>query len=106
MQVIMHDLLKSLPPIQDALKRLSESGVEARGAIFTRREVVEFILDLCGYTPDQELVSCRLLEPSVGDGDFLLPVVERLIKSLKPRQRKLSAELIEAIRGSRFTRLP
>lgn len=34
----MHDLLKSLPAIQDALKRLSESGVEARGAIFTRRE--------------------------------------------------------------------
>ena len=88
MQTLMHDLLKSLPAIQDALKRLSESSVEARGEIFTRREVVEFILDLCGYTRDQELVCCRLLELSVGDGDFLFPAVERLIESLKPRARR------------------
>ncbi len=26
----------------------SEGGIEARGAVFTRREVVDFILDLAG----------------------------------------------------------
>jgi len=34
-----------------ALEALAtENGAEARGAIFTRAEVVEFILDLVGYT--------------------------------------------------------
>jgi hypothetical protein len=57
----------------------SQGGVEARGAVFTRREVVDFILDLAGYTPDKPLHVKRLLEPSFGGGDFLLPAVERLL---------------------------
>jgi type I restriction-modification system DNA methylase subunit len=57
----------------------SQGGVEARGAVFTRREVVDFILDLAGYTPDKPLHEMRLLEPSFGGGDFLLPTVERLL---------------------------
>ncbi len=57
----------------------SQGDVEARGAVFTRREVVDFILDLAGYTPDQTLHEMRLLEPSFGGGDFLLPAVERLL---------------------------
>lgn len=57
----------------------SQGGVEARGAVFTRREVVDFILDLTGYTPDKPLHEKRLLEPSFGGGDFLLPAVERLL---------------------------
>jgi hypothetical protein len=57
----------------------SQGGVEARGAVFTRREVVDFILDLAGYTSDKPLHEMRLLEPSFGGGDFLLPAVERLL---------------------------
>lgn len=33
----------------------SQDNAEARGAVFTRREVVDFILDLAGYTPDEPL---------------------------------------------------
>lgn len=58
-------------------------GVEERGAIFTKREVVDFILDLCGYTVDQELHNRRLLEPSFGEGDFLLPAIDRLLLAWK-----------------------
>lgn len=54
---------------------------EARGAVFTRREVVEFILDLAGYTAQRSLHELRLLEPACGSGDFLLPAVERLLKA-------------------------
>ena len=50
-------------PVEDALTMLAQSGIEERGAIFTRREVVEFILDLIGYTADQPLYAKRLLEP-------------------------------------------
>ena len=66
-------------PVEEALKQLSEAGIEERGAIFTRREVVDFILDLVGYTPDRPLHKLSLLEPSFGNGDFLLAAVERLL---------------------------
>ncbi len=57
----------------------SQGGVDARGAVFTRRKVVDFILDLAGYLPGKPLYEKRLLEPSFGGGDFLLPAVERLL---------------------------
>jgi hypothetical protein len=52
-----------------------------RGAVNTRREVAEFILDLCGYTTSQPLHKLRFLEPSFGNGDFLVPAVERLLQA-------------------------
>lgn len=43
-------------PVMAATEALAtEGGLEARGAIFTRSEVVDFILDLAGYTEDQLL---------------------------------------------------
>lgn len=53
----------------------------ARGAVFTRREVVDLILDLVGYTTDKDLSRFRLLEPAAGHGDFLIPAIERLVTS-------------------------
>jgi len=68
--------------ITEAMRILSESeGSDERGAIFTRRSVVEFMLDLVGYTPDKQLYRHTILEPSFGRGDFLLPIIERLLKS-------------------------
>lgn len=67
------------PAVRAAIEKLSEGGIEERGAIFTRPEVVEFILDLVGYTADKPLHSMRLLEPSFGNGDFLLTAVSRLL---------------------------
>jgi adenine-specific DNA-methyltransferase len=51
------------------------------GEAFTRRWVVETVLDLVGYTPDQDLVALHLVEPSCGTGAFLGPAIERLIQS-------------------------
>ena len=71
-------------PITAAVDALaSAGGTLERGAIFTRREVVDFILDLCGYTLDQPLTQKCLLEPSFGDGDFLFPAIDRLLTSWK-----------------------
>lgn len=63
----------------EAANLFGQGSMEERGAVFTKSEVVEFILDLAGYTVDQPLHRFRLLEPSFGDGDFLLVIVERLL---------------------------
>ena len=72
--------LLDLCPIAAAVDVLAKAGgIEERGAIFTRREVVDFILDLCGYTAEKPLHRQRMLEPSFGAGDFLLPAIDRLL---------------------------
>ena len=73
--------LLGLSEIENAIDALSESSSEERGAIFTRREVVNFILDLVGYRADAELTQMRVLEPSFGEGDFLAVAVDRLLQS-------------------------
>lgn len=68
--------------VLDAVEVLAaNSSPDTRGAIFTRVEVVDFILDLVGYTVDQPLSAQRLLEPSFGGGDFLLRAIRRLISA-------------------------
>jgi hypothetical protein len=92
----------TLCPITDAVAALAQAGgIEERGAIFTRREVVDFILDLVGYTPDQPLYQRRFLEPSFGNGDFLLPAIERLLQSwtAKGNTSDPVQDLTDAVRG-------
>lgn len=109
-------------PVTEAVEQLaSESGLEERGAIYTKREVVDFILDLVGYEADKPLTRYRILEPSFGDGDFIHPIVDRLlaaaqrepggltVKRLKPALRavelhratylKQRASLVEKLQG-------
>lgn len=87
---------------QTAIDHLTLSTeVDSRGAIFTRLEVVDFILDLAGYTEDQSLHEKRLLEPSFGGGDFLLPIIERLLGAWRAARPNGSAldDLGNAIRA-------
>lgn len=70
------------PSVIAAIESLAvKSDAEARGAVFTRSEVVDFILDLVGYTEDKPLYLKRLLEPSFGAGVFLVPAIKRLLKT-------------------------
>ncbi len=85
-----------LCPVTAAVEELANSGgVEERGAIFTRREVVDFILDLVGYTCDRPLQELTLLEPSFGDGDFLLAAIDRLL--LASNVAAMTARHVEAL---------
>lgn len=78
--------------VQAAIEELAlNADVDSRGAVFTRREVVDFILDLSGYTVDQPLYKKRILEPSFGAGDFLLPIIERLLRTWKATKPQVTA---------------
>ncbi len=95
-------LLDEVCPITTAVNALANAGgVEERGAIFTKREVVEFILDLCGYTSDRDLTLIGILEPSFGDGDFLMPTLDRLLTAWrrKPSSRSAFDQLKNCLRG-------
>ncbi len=94
--------LPGMDRLQAAVDQLAAAGIEERGAVFTRREVVEFILDLTGYTTTSALHKKRLLEPSFGEGAFLLVAVERLIDSYMthaPKHSDVVADLKDSIRA-------
>jgi adenine-specific DNA-methyltransferase len=67
--------------------QIDESG--QHGEVFTRRWVVELILDLAGFTADRDLAAMVAVEPSCGTGAFLVPMVERLVESCRQHGRSL-----------------
>ena len=87
--------------LRNAVENLAKTSVSGdRGAIYTRREVVDFILDLVGYTSESDLTRYRLLEPSFGAGDFLIPVLERLLSSARSKSGEVNLSDLEGcIRG-------
>ncbi len=64
--------------------------LEKKGVVYTKPWVVEFMLDLSGYTADQDLVSATAIEPAAGEGAFLVPMAQRLIASCRRQKRPLS----------------
>ena len=68
------------PAVREAITRLREGGDEQeRGVVYTRAEVVCAMLDLAGWRADAPLHQMRLLEPSCGEGVFLVEAVRRLL---------------------------
>lgn len=74
------------------------AGAAISGEVFTRQWVVELLLDLTDYVPENDLGSLHLLEPSCGTGAFLGPAVKRLIASAGRYGRDLR-ELASCIRA-------
>ena len=79
-----------LPLIAPLRRPLPITKVEPKGVVYTKRWVVELLLDLSGYSPDNNLVDSLAIEPAAGDGAFLGPMIERLMESCRKLGRSLS----------------
>ena len=94
------------PRLPDIDKAVSEIALNAqkseRGAVNTRPEIVNFILDLTGYTIDRPLAQFKILEPSFGNGDFLFPIIDRLFASWTKASKNTpvcATDLVNSIRA-------
>lgn len=96
-------LFEFLPTaVVDAVEMLSTSSSADRGAVFTKLPIVDFILDLSGYVATADLLGMRILEPSFGNGDFLFPIIDRLLETVPQDSRAKSntiSQLANCIRG-------
>lgn len=54
-----------------------------KGDVFTSPKVACYILDLIGYTSNKDLSQYKILEPSCGEGVFILEIIQRIISSAK-----------------------
>lgn len=89
--------LTLLATTDEQLEAPSEARAN-RGEVFTRPWVVEFILNLVGYVPEEDLGSKVIVEPACGSGAFLLSIVDRLVISARRHDRNL-ASAVNAIRA-------
>ena len=97
---MIQEFLPGTFPFDLEINELAGASAEDRGAVFTRREIVDFILDLTGYESTSKLQDARLLEPAFGHGDFLLPAIERLLESIRIQGLKPDPKLLkDSIRG-------
>lgn len=71
------------------------SNGNSHGLVLTKPEVVNFMLDRVGYTCDKNLKDKVVIEPSAGDGAFVIPILERLLKS----SEKHSFDFQEALKN-------
>ena len=73
-----------------AIANWSEETDE-HGEVFTRRWVVDLILDMAGYTTEADLASMTVVEPSCGGGAFISAIVERLLISAQEHGHSFDA---------------
>ena len=71
-----YDSLVKSPAVIEAEKKAYQVS-----AIYTKPEIVNFILDVAGYSEDARIFEKRLLEPGCGDCGFLTEIITRLVKS-------------------------
>ena len=77
---------QSLLPFNDG-QPVVAIATESKGVVYTRSWVVELLLDLAGYTAEMNLVDSLAVEPSAGEGAFLVPMVQRLVASCRRQNR-------------------
>ena len=100
------------------------SGGE-HGSVTTREEVADFMLDLCGYTGGSDLSGVSVLDPSAGDGVFIIAAIRRLFDSAQrfgfdfqravgnlaaveidtPKSRRLEKKISSCVKGLGLTNL-
>lgn len=76
---------------------LRRSGGQ-HGDVFTSPEVVSYMLDLVGYTADIDLSRTSILEPSCGEGEFVVEITRRLWES----SRRFGFDLSTAFQSNVF----
>ncbi|WP_242572340.1 Eco57I restriction-modification methylase domain-containing protein [Streptomyces sp. NP-1717] len=77
------------PLLSDVNRRDLPTAPTEHGEVFTRRWVVNLILDLLGYTADKDLCDVKLVEPACGSGAFLVAVASRISASCRRHNRPL-----------------
>ncbi len=70
-----------------------------RGHFSTPPQLVERILDACGYTPDNDLARIRVLDPACGSGNFLAGVARHLLASGRNANLSLKEQIASVQRN-------
>ncbi len=66
-------------------KRKTETKEKLSGRIFTPQHLVDFMLDMAGYLPDESILEKHVIDNSCGQGAFLERIVRRYAEAHRKR---------------------
>ena len=69
------------------------------GDVPTAPEVVRYMLDLIGYTADKDISNAIILEPSCGEGEFIVEIGRRLMDSARQFGFDAQAAFVNCVYG-------
>ncbi len=69
------------------------NGGGEHGTVFTKKEVADFILDLSDLNDKSSFLIKRTLDPSVGEGIFILRLIDRIIKAFHDNANNIKQAL-------------
>lgn len=81
-------MIQDIPKKEIQIK--SAERVRNHGEVLTARREVEAMLDL--VKNESERIDSRFLEPACGDGNFLVAILERKLKTVASRYKKKQAD--------------
>ena len=64
---------------------MNKKNKKNSGCVYTKKWVVKMMLDLCGYTPENDLSGLTVVEPSCGEGSFVIEMADRLCRASNGR---------------------
>ncbi len=71
--------------------------IKEKGQVFTPSYIVDFMLNEIGYT-DEGIDDKKILEPSAGDGNFLLSIIRRIME--RSREKKFTkAKILKSLKN-------
>ncbi len=86
------------PKLKDHLHALEwgDSGQE-KGEVFTNPEIVNFMLKTSGVVDAIQSKTARILEPSCGQGEFVITVAKLLVANITDQREEVSLNFIKGL---------
>ncbi|WP_095204727.1 Eco57I restriction-modification methylase domain-containing protein [Mesorhizobium carmichaelinearum] len=87
-----------------SIEQLTEvAQLHARTGVYTRSLQIQLVLDAVGWTAREDLERLVLVEPSAGDGGFLVEAAKRLVESLSSKGGRPTRDILrDRIRAWEF----
>ena len=63
------------------------------GTVYTRSEVVDFILSLSGLNTKEDIIGKKILDPSVGEGIFIFCLVKKILREYGNDYKQIKSTL-------------
>ncbi|WP_281629204.1 TaqI-like C-terminal specificity domain-containing protein [Vibrio sp. St2] len=88
----------AFPEIDDHLDALEWGNSEQeKGEVFTNPEIVSFILKTSGVADAIESKSARILEPSCGQGEFVIAIAKLLATNITDQHKQVPLDFIKGL---------
>jgi len=83
--------IKNVDNLTNAIYEWENSGV-SKGEVFTNKKTVEFMIDISEIFSTKNISHLHILEPSCGQGDFVIPIAEQLLRINQTLKNSLSVQ--------------